>query len=270
MQGTQFLSVLLKVNPFFTVALAVGFIGVAAVGVKQVDGVTLKKLIPLHVKSLFSGDKPLPAATDISDFEIAQHTAQELMSWPGMPIGYDNTAPSAPSKMPPGPPQLFRYGPSKDIARPRSLPAGMGAGQPKSKVDRTTAGDPDNAPNEPLQSNADLDETTPAYLNFVAPTSAPQFTTRLPPRPFQLIKPYIPDSLPIPMLQVSLPPTDIPAETLRTYPFFQLILSPFRPGGPIVETSEPPMHLVFAGMFVVLVALRHRATRGGGRPTAIG
>lgn len=61
MRGMRLLSAFLKVNPYFTVAMAVGFSGVAAIGVNHSDTVSssLKQLIPLRVKPYLSDNPPI-------------------------------------------------------------------------------------------------------------------------------------------------------------------------------------------------------------------
>lgn len=289
MRGTQLLSALLKVNPFFTIALAVGFTGVAGLGLNHVDSISLKKLIPLHIKSFFAGDAPR-AGTDIPDFEIAQHTMQELFPWLDGPEKSGNVAPSAPAFVPPAPARLtwdsFPKVPAQPVAsRPgpsqpaTSSSANLGPDQPASKTDQAMAGNPYSAYSAPHNANDAAGVTTPNYPNFSFPAAPQRFAAQAPAiRPVLTVPPVkpviitpveVPDVLPIPLPVVE---PSLPGRPSGIIPYFPPYVSPVQDppisADPIVVTPEPPIHLLFAGIVALLVGLRHRATRNNGLKTA--
>jgi hypothetical protein len=286
MRGTQFLAALLKVNPFFTIALAVGFTGVAGVGLNHVDGVSLKKLIPLQIKSLFSENPTIPAGTEIPDFELAQHTIQELLAFAARTGAPDNEVKSyAPLLVPPhlSSTQLA-FRPARALAGPPAFwPADTGADEPASKTDQTMAGGPRSTHSSPPVANPPSSPETPALQDASTAAPFPQLPSRLSgAQPQMALKPdkadVPPDAALVPpatlLFALAAPPSStfptgglpsfppgitVPGYPLVPLPPYEPVRSP--PGSGVVATPEPPMQLVFAGLLAVMVGLRHRATR---------
>ena len=79
MWGTRFLSAFLKVNPYFTVCLAVGFSGLAAVGFNHsATDRSLNRLIPLHLRSLLPDRAPDVITTDLQGMEHAREVIHTI------------------------------------------------------------------------------------------------------------------------------------------------------------------------------------------------
>ena len=80
MWGTRFLSAFLKVNPYFTLCLAVGFSGVAAIGFNHRETEkSLNKLIPLHLRSLAPDHAPDISTSDVQGMEHAREVIQNVL-----------------------------------------------------------------------------------------------------------------------------------------------------------------------------------------------
>lgn len=249
MQGMRLFAGFLKVNPYFTLAMAVGFSGMAAIGVRHIVPQVLNSLIPLQIQSS-APDLPGDSARQEVDgpgaaYLLGQAGTLRRMH-PAQPSG-DGAERAFAQSLPTDPP----YNPWQDISVARfgdpfwTQPAGIAAKQPDAvepvppKLDWSDSPqfdpsvDPSwRAPTAPRASMAGPPQVgTPGAVGIL-----------LPPMP---LAPDLAITLAAP-LTLLVPP----AEFLAGPAGLQMV------GAPAIEASEPPLGTLFLGLLALLAGLR--------------
>ncbi len=256
MWGMRFLSAFVKVNPYFTLALAVGFSGIATVGLNHATTEkALSKLIPLHLRSIFPDASSDKIVSDVQGIEqalqILRGLSQLESGWPVLPkVSFEQVLQSDPLKQLNGEhwQDLALAGlnfPSVDAFFPSlpNLPDQPGPAPNKITTKTTPLADyPDPTPSalpDRWQSGA---EPAPFIPQAVPPV----------PLPF-LAAANVIQSGPVPPASDSVPPAIVPSGPLP---------GPVTgPGGTSVGVAEPPMVVTLAALLPLLVSLRRRAQK---------
>ena len=262
MLGMRVLSVFLKVNPYFTFAMAAGFSGIVAIGVKHSDTTALQHLIPLHLRTIVSDSPPYQIVTVVPGIETARQFLQALSL---LPVGssasvYEHFEHPVQSVSLTVREPLRREDPSSaifgDPAAPgdfvRSSPADLPTKQSVLKAE-----EPFINPDPPLRSWDRPPPTQPRQpevplVNRSGPVLAPVLAMVMPLAPSPSIEPFteIAPLMAFPLELSDLVILPVPA----IFP---------EPDHAVAEVAEPPMGLLFAGLLSVLVGLRRRALRSG-------
>ena len=253
MLGTRFLSAFLKVNPYFTVAIAVSFTGIAAVGVKHSDAVSLKKLIPLHIKSMFSDDPPDRIVPDkVPGIERARQLIHE------MSLGFEGTKAAMAARSdhpnylftPPVPAPASASGRAQETALARlNEPrlSDIAAKPPWPDLDQPALASPYWIAPEPFKSTPWASEVIPLSAASFADLPSVRLSLDVPlDAPLVLAPVVLIDVLPVPPF-VPPDPVFIPPDPV----FIQ---------APVISTiqaTEPAVGFLFAGLIVGLIGL-HR------------
>ncbi len=257
MLATRLLSAFLKVNPYFTVAIVVSFTGVAAVGVKHSDAVSLKKLIPLHIKSMFSDAPPDQIVPDkVPGIERARQLIHELSQ------GFDGTkaAVVARSEHP-----TYRFTPPVPASASAS---GTTQETPWARLNEPRLSDIAAKPSWP-----DLDQPALAspYWSAPQPFTAASWTSEMIPLPAASFAglPFIGLSLEVPPVV----PMDVPLVLPPVVLIDLLPVPPFVPPDPVfiqapvisaIQAAEPAVGFLFAGLIVGLIGLHRRTFKTAG------
>ena len=256
MHGMRFLSAFLKVNPYFAIVMAVGFTGIAAIGVEQSDSVSLKNLIPLHIKSIFSKAPPDKIVTEVPGIEDAQQRIHELLQWSAVPMGDMNLRSALPALPPVADPAPWQERSLAALADPFGfVPWNITANQPGLEADKLPTDSPYQlrpAPSAPA-SGPEVNSPTPSGVvpRFTSPFPiSPAIGSGEPEIPLIIAQPMIFAQYPLvsplqdPDILLDIPPGDPPGDP---------------GGGPSgsgeVPVAEPPAGFLFAGSLVVLAGL---------------
>ncbi len=262
MWGTRFLSAFVKVNPYFTLALAVGFSGVATVGFNRTaTEKALSKLIPLHLQSMLSNASSDKIVSDVQGMEQAWQMIRSLSQpesgWSLLPkASFEQVLQFDPLKQLDGGhwQDLALAGlnvPSVDASFP-NLPEQPGP-DPDKVVSKTTprADYPDPTPSvRPDHGQAGAE---PALFS---PHAAP------PPAPLPfLVAANVLQPGPVPPAPNGAPPVIVPSGP-PPGPLPGPVTGPGTgPGGTSVGVAEPPMVVIFAALLPLLVSLRRRTQK---------
>jgi hypothetical protein len=258
MRGTQFLSACLKLNPVFTVVLAVGFTGVAAVGVKHIDNVTLTKLIPLHLQSIFAPDPPASTMLTLPEFGLVQNVVRDALEWPATSTGFPPAPVELPAPMLPEPVVVAHTWEGQPVPLPHE-PTGMG--RPVSNKTQSAAlPGPDNAAVS-LPAKDPVADPSPIAAPLRLPALGSVIAADIP-----LLEPslLLAESTPPGIADAVLPfdlSAPLPEPIFPGPTHFSRLVPNFEAAGSIVATSEPPLGLLFAGLLPVLIVLRGSALR---------
>lgn len=255
MWGMRFLSAFLKVNPYFTLALAVGFSGVATIGFNHTETErALSKLIPLHLQSMFSDASSDKIVSDVPGMEQASQVLRSFLQpgseWPVLPqVTFDQVLKPLSLKL--------REGEQwQDLAL---------AGLNIPAADMFLPGLP-NLPAQPDSNPGAVDTKTAPMADYPAPTSSPW-----PDLPRFGAAPglYIPPSSTNAFMMAAnvLPPAPPPPAPDFVPPAVQLPGPGPGPGpgqgtgGTSVGVAAPPMAVTFAALLPLLAVLRRRARK---------
>ena len=250
MWGTRFLSAFLKVNPYFTVCLAVGFSGLAAVGFNHsATDRSLNRLIPLHLRSLLPDRAPDVITTDLQGMEHAREVIHTIprpqgSDVPHEPSGFGHVLLSDPPRKtvqwqggaPAGSDLPIDYGFVRDVPdQPR-----YDMNKPPEKTI-----DPPDVPSPPSPPAPWWSDQLPPAIGSGSP--APEFQHAFVPSSFF--------SEPVVAQQDTPPPPDTPPSDVVP----PVLVLPSDPGTISVDVAEPPMLLAFAALLPLLVGLRRRS-----------
>ena len=266
MWGTRFLSAFLKVNPYFTLCLAVGFSGVAAIGFNHRETEkSLNKLIPLHLRSLAPDHAPDIITSDVQGMEHAREVIQNVLRPQGGELPHAagsfghvllSDPPVAPIRHPDDP--LIGAGLPIDYGFARDVPDPPRYDPDKSPGRTTTpAGDP--PPSSPSWQDQPPPRTDPG--GFLPPS--------LPSLPF--VRPFVPSSIfsppsiveDSPSPPTDAPPSEPPPEVVPPDFVPPIALPPSEPGTVSVDVAEPRMVFAFAALLPLLLGLRRRGQQHG-------
>lgn len=273
---TRFLSAFLKVNPYFTVVLAVGFSGVAAVGFKDTDmAKSLTKLIPLHIQSM---QAKTPASMIVGGLSDARQVREiicngSISSACGLNFGYGSLENS-----------LFPYEPKySSQAKTRKIEK-----QRNSDLTRShkyfwsgLPGDPhgENFTQPRVHTDPELKEKAesppdqrPQFGNWLGPVFFGLASAKLDPAPpLTSIAPYAPaieantllaDVVLADTALLAIDTADMPDDII-TLPPTNWVSGPLPDQGTGVSTVdlvEPPMAMMFTAMLLLLFKLCRRAS----------
>jgi len=278
---SRFLSAFLKVNPYFTVVMAVGFSGIAAVGFKDTDmAKSLTKLIPLHIQSMQA--KP-PAGLIVEGLPDARQMREiicngSVSSACGLNFGYGSFEnilfPYKPKYLGQAKTNKTDVRRKSDLTRSHKflwfgLPEDLhreNFGQPRVHTDpelKETAESPPDQQPQPGNwlgpvffglASAKLDPAPP--LSSIAP-SAPAKEADIQEAAVVLADVVLADSVPL-----AIGTTDMPDDRIILPPT-DWISGPLPDQGTdvfTVDLVEPPMAIVFAAMLLLLFKLCRRAS----------
>ena len=246
MYGIRFLSAFLKVNPYFTVVLAVAFTGVAAIGVKQSDTASLKNLIPLHIKSIFSQSPPDKIVTVVPGIEDAHQRIHELLKLSSVQMDDMDIRSALTASRPDADSDAGEKGSLAALIDPFGFALwDIAANQPGSEAEKRFTNSSHGLPSSPSEPDPEPEVNSPQSSRVVS-----RFTS---PFPISVARGSPEPEIPIIFSSnpISSPP---PAPNVPPN------VTPIHPGGGgsgggMVEVPEPPAGFLFAGSLVMLGVL---------------
>ena len=262
MWGTRFLSAFLKVNPYFTVVLAVGFSGVAAIGFNHRETEqSLNKLIPLHLHALTANHSSDVITSDVQGMEHAREVIQNLLrpqggELPQAPGNFGHVLLSPPPAVSKqhrpddpsvGPGLPIDYGFIRDVPDPPHYDLDKPPG-------KTTPLSGDPSPKPPSWPDQPPSGTGPESF---LPPSLPSPST------LQSFEPNSdfsqPNVVEAPPSSPSDPPSgEPPADPVPPDFGPPVLLPPSDPGTVSVDVAEPRMVFAFAALLPLLLGIRRR------------
>ena len=266
MWGTRFLSAFLKVNPYFTLCLAVGFSGVAAIGFNHREAEkSLNKLIPLHLRAAAPDRAPDIITSDVQGIEHAREVIQKVLHSQGGEL------PQAPGSLG----HILLSDPPAAPIRQSDDPS-IGAGLPidygfTRDVPDPPRYDPDKSSGRTTPPAGDPGSNTPSWHDQPPPGPGPGafFPPSFPSPPS--VQPIVPSSIfslpsvmeDSPSPPIDAPPGEPPPDFVPPDSGPPMVLPPSDPGTVSVDVAEPRMVFAFAALLPLLMGFRRRGQRHG-------